>query len=358
MKLLLVEFWHSHIYAEALLPRFEQLGVEVVPFRECAYFDCDSVTARPNIWLRVQEKFRWGPSVNRLNDDLVARARDTGADAAFIIRGGLIFPETIRRLKDLGVWVVGWNNDDPFSPMSPRYLWRHLLSALSMYDRYFAYRHANVPRYLERGCPRVEVLRSYYIKELNYHMADTSGSPYQCDVSFSGHWEADGREQYIGALLDAPDFRFRLFGTFWDRASDYARIQNRLGVIRPVYKHDYNLVLNSTKIALVFLSKLNNDTYTRRCFEIPAAGTFMLSEYTDDLNAMFKEGVEAEYFRSKRELLDKARYYLGHDEARKRIAQAGHERVLKDGHEAIDRVKEIVRIIQKDLGEKRASENA
>ena len=48
----------------------------------------------------------------------------------------------------------------------------------------------------------------------------------------------------------------------------------------------------------------------------------MLSQYTDDLDSMFKEGVEAEYFRDKEEMMDKIRYYLKHDDKREKNSQS------------------------------------
>jgi spore maturation protein CgeB len=159
---------------------------------------------------------------------------------------------------------------------------------------------------------------------------------------FVGHYEDDGRDDYIKALLDS-EMDFRLFGPLWERSKYCRYMLDKLGRIDYLVG-DYNLALNSTKIALTFLSKLNNDSYTRRCFEIPAAGTFMLSEYTDDLNSMFKEGVEAEYFRGKQEMIDKVRYYLKHDKERERIALAGHRRVTKDGHEVTDRARTIMKV--------------
>jgi len=98
----------------------------------------------------------------------------------------------------------------------------------------------------------------------------------------------------------------------------------------------------------VFLSRLNHDTYTRRCFEIPATGTLMLSEYTPDLATLFEEGVEAEFFRGPQELLDKVRFYMRHEEARRRIGQAGRARLLKDGHEALDRARQVLDAMRED----------
>ena len=76
----------------------------------------------------------------------------------------------------------------------------------------------------------------------------------------------------------------------------------------------------------------------------------MCSQYTDDLDSMFKEGVEAEYFRDKEEMINKIRYYLKHDAEREKIAFAGYERLLRDGHEITDRAGEILRIHREHFG--------
>ena len=71
----------------------------------------------------------------------------------------------------------------------------------------------------------------------------------------------------------------------------------------------------------------------------------MLSEYTDDLNSLFAEGKECEYFRSPDEMMEKAQFYISQRKARERIAAASYRRVQSDGHEAIDRARQILAAI-------------
>lgn len=153
--------------------------------------------------------------------------------------------------------------------------------------------------YRRLGYNNTSLLRSYYIKEKNFPIPKLPTKKYCHNVVFIGHFEDDGREEYIKCLMKDDEIDFHLYGTLWDRSKYAMEIRSRFGEIKPLYD-DYNLVLNSARIALVFLSKRNNDTYTRRCFEITAARTFMLSEYTEDLDSMFKEGVEAEVFPGQR----------------------------------------------------------
>jgi spore maturation protein CgeB len=67
-----------------------------------------------------------------------------------------------------------------------------------------------------------------------------------------------------------------------------------------------------------------------RDFEAPMCGTFYLTEHQDELAEFFDIGREIETFRTQAELIDKARYYLAHDEAREKVRRAGRERAQRD----------------------------
>jgi len=347
MRLLLAEDWELPWHGETFRRRFEELGHQVIPFRFAEYFPRPAggpLKRFLRTGLRAQHKLRFGPRVRKVNRELLAVAEREKPDAAFLYRATLLWPSTVERLRSRGIRVAGYNNDDPFSPLQPRYVWRHLLAAVKHCDVYFAYREANLPRYRELGCPRSELLRSFYIREIHRPLAEPPSD--RCDVSFTGHWEDDGREDAIAAILAEPSIAFRLHGNMWERGGRFAEISRRCGPIKLAYGEDYNRILNSSRIVLAFLSRLNNDTYTRRNFEIPAAGAFMLSQHSNELGSLFKEGSEAEYFRTPAEMMDKIRYYLKHEDARVRIARAGRERLLRGGHEALDRARQVVETLE------------
>jgi len=67
-----------------------------------------------------------------------------------------------------------------------------------------------------------------------------------------------------------------------------------------------------------------------RLFELPANGVMQISDGGDHLGEFFEVGTEIERHRSADELIDKIRYYLDHDEERRRIALGGFRRIMKD----------------------------
>jgi spore maturation protein CgeB len=348
-KILVVGDFHSDIYEKAFYEAFIKLGFNTDKFSWHEYFG--QKTYQRNIskwklltqlWPKIQYRYSFGPIINRINEDLIAKVRESSPDLVFIYRGIHILPKTLKNISKSGIIIFGYNNDDPFSKKYPFYFWRHFMSAIFLHNYIFSYRYKNINEYNKIGYNNTSLLRSYYIAKDNFPITNIKTNKYECDVTFIGHFEDDGRDEYIKTLID-NGINLKLFGPDWQRSKHYDFFVEKLGQVNAL-KEDYNLAINSAKIALVFLSKLNNDTYTRRVFEIIVTKTLMLSTYTDDLNSLFEENKEAVYFRSKEDLLKKVKFYLSNPELRSNIAKAGYDRLLKDGHEVSDRVKEIIRV--------------
>ena len=67
-----------------------------------------------------------------------------------------------------------------------------------------------------------------------------------------------------------------------------------------------------------------------RNFEIPGCGGFQLTGHAENLGEYYVDGEEVVCFNTFSELLEKARYYQDHEEARARIARAGYARTLSE----------------------------
>ena len=135
----------------------------------------------------------------------------------------------------------------------------------------------------------------------------------------------------------------------------WGSVSNRHYLLQKLY-HDHNITkfnstllgknytkaINSFDIAICFLRNDNKDFQTTRSVEIPACGTFMMAERTKEHQSLFKEGVEAEFFSSKEELLEKIRYYLKNKDKRNQIARAGRKRCEKSGYSNDKVIKKIL----------------
>jgi spore maturation protein CgeB len=341
MKILLAGDWNSIIYEEPLYQAFMRLGADVHKFSWHQYFATfDDQNSLESLIKKIQNKFLIGPLIHKVNQDLVEQTLDCKPDVLFVFRGSHIGRSTLERIrKELkGIRIFGYNNDDPYSPKYRPWVWRKFKHALPSYDMMYAYRNHNIQDFLNAGAKRSRLLRSWYLSEYNFPTTLTveERSLFESDVTFIGHYEDDGRLSYIENLINGQ-YKFRLFGTGWQRAASLSPALASMGPILPVRGHEYNLAINGAKVALCFLSKLNRDSYTRRCFEIPASGSVLLSEYSDDLAKMFEPDREAFYFRSEAELIFKLETILKNESLRMRVREAAFRRLKDDGHDVMSR---------------------
>lgn len=349
MKVLVVGDWLAEIYEESFYKAFKEHDCEVSKFSWIQYFKYYQYANRfkvksnffLSIYYRIQNRFTFGPELIRINSDLLRDAVDSKYDLIFIYRGTHIFPSTIKKLKATGAKVFGYNNDDPFSKHYPRYFWRHFVRGVKHYDHIFSYRSKNIEDYRKIGYQNTSILRSYYLKERNFPLPSIK-QEYVSDVVFIGHYEDDGRDETLLYLLNSG-VDLKLYGTGWERSPLFTEISGLTGNIVPVYT-EYNEVLNGAKIALVFLSKLNNDTYTRRVFEIPAAKTVMLSEYTEDMAGLYQSDKEIFFFTDKNNCLATIQNLLCNPELLEAVASQAYERLIDDGHEVYDRIGNVLEL--------------
>jgi spore maturation protein CgeB len=141
----------------------------------------------------------------------------------------------------------------------------------------------------------------------------------------------------------------RVFGPYWGRAPDVHPNLQTTDIF--LAGEEYGRAVAATKINLCFLRKENRDLQTTRTMEIPACGAFMLAERTDEHLALFREGIEADFFSSNEELIRKAKYYLQHDDERVRIAAAGRARCLSSGYDNHSRLGWMIeRVLEQTSG--------
>ncbi|MDV5228374.1 glycosyltransferase [Providencia rettgeri] len=353
MKILVVGDWYLPIYEQALYDAFSNLGHNVDKFSWIEYFkyyqypklNKADKNKLKSIYYRLQNRFTIGPSVNNLNHDLINKNKKNKYDLIFIYRGTHIYKNTIKKLKKTGAIIFAYNNDDPFSQNYPKYFWRHFIKSIPECDHVFSYREKNINEYVNAGAKSVSILMSYYIKNKNYFIAPThshnKNASNPIKIVFIGHFENDGRDDIILRLAQS-DYNFNLFGTEWDKSKHFNKLTAILGKIEPIYSTEYNELLNDVDISLVFFSKMNNDQYTRRVFELPITKTLMISERTEKMMSLFNEGSEILFFNDVEEILEKIKLLDNNRVLMEKIKNNAYKRVTQDGHEVQDRAIQII----------------
>ena len=344
MRILLAGDYAFHIYEPACAQALTELGHEVIRFSWHPYFEGIRGALERHYTIH-------GPRSRRLNVDLLDAAAGAKPDVVLVWRGTHVRGETITEIRRrTGAFVVSYNNDDPFSPaygksssIFRRRLWQVFLRSIPAYDMHFAYRRHNVDEFAAMGARRVSMLLPYFIPDRDRPLAltDEDERRFGCDVTFVGHYEADGRLECLVRMVEAG-LKVRLFGTGWTKRVLGGAFRH-FGDVVPVRGVDYTKALRGAKVCLAFLSKLNRDAYTRRTFEIPATASVMLSEYSPELDTLFEEDKEVLLFRSPSEGVEKARSIVGDPLHRSRIGEAARRRCLESGYDVKSRMAQWVR---------------
>mgnify|MGYP006091382301 CR=1 FL=1 len=348
MKILIAGDWHSELHEESIFDAFTKLGHTPYKFSWHQYFTAKGqANLFTRLWLKGQNKYMIGPTVSKLNNDFFDFAVKVQPAFIFIYRGSHIRASTVRKIQQSlkNTYVIGYNNDDPFAVEYPWWQWRHFLASVPLYDLTLAYRKHNIDEYLAVGAKRVELLRSWFIPERNYPMELTQleKEQYACDVVFVGHYEDDGRLACMEEIV-RRGWRLRIFGPGyeWDPVIRNSPILAGHMPVRLVWGNDYNLALCGAKIALCFFSQLNRDTYTRRCFEIPASEILLMSRFTEEMSSLFSADHEAVFFKDVDSMAIRIEALLMDEAQRIKIARAGRKRVLSDGHDVVSRMQSVL----------------
>lgn len=349
MKLLIWGNFTYPVYERAFAQAWRGLGWEACEFTWLPFF-CGRIG-------QVQALLPFpSPASIRSNAAFKALARQTRPDVVLVWGGHHVFPSTFEYIKRSSNSIfVSYNNDDPFGllaknhrPWHRHYLFYWYFRSLPLMDMVLVFRHVNVGESLAMGAKRSAVMKPYFIpgKDKPMNLTEEDQHRFKCDVVFAGHYEPDGREKYIQALIKAG-LHVRLFGGKYWTKEVLGNAAEHIGPVHEALGDDYTKALCGAKMCLCFLSKWNRDTYTRRCFEIPASGALLLSERTTDLRHLFREDEEAIFFSSVDELVDKALWLRANPGIAQRIAAAGYQRVHTDGHSVNDRAHQFYEMCKK-----------
>ena len=251
-------------------------------------------------------------------------------------------PQTLDRLRSLGVVTVSYMIDNAFGPRQDPG-WRLYMRCISHFDLHVTQRDVNVTDYLAHGARDVLKVQTAFEPTMHYpppagwsdadrdRAVSFIGSPYDQRALFlTDLW----KKFQVPVVISGADFMWRT------RLSDEAAQALYTG--HELHGAAYREGVWRSKINLSFLTHSNQDEFAHKSFEIAGCGGFLLAERSGGHRERFVEDEEAVFFDGLDECAAKIARYLPDEAARTRIAAAGYARAVRSGYSNDAQVGRIV----------------
>lgn len=189
-------------------------------------------------------------------------------------------------------------------------------------------------------------------KEITDNDKKTFGS----DITFVGNLGSKTqyliRRKYLNRVL-REGFQLKWWGPkIPKKLSTIFIIFGRLGKAyggKFIWGEEYAKVAKLSKIFLAFDSMPHmRKSMSARMYTAVGCGAFYMCQYVDGIEEVLVPDKEIITFSSDVEMIDKIKFYLHHEEIRKRIAENGKKRVLNE-HTYEIRIKQMLKIIESVL---------
>ena len=306
----------------------KEMGHDVVAYSH-TYVSEPNKIRPPTLLYKIFWKLRIPLDDMGVNFALRREIKKNSFDVIWIEKGNMIWPWTLKHLKRLSPnsALISCSEDDMFvrHGHSLWYRW-----GVCNYDIVFTTKTYNLNELLSFGVKRTVLFLDSYDEQMHKQIsqAKLQKNRFSSDVSAVGAFE---NERAMSILYLAQNgIKVTVWGNGW---GGWVNRHPNLDVRNEfLFGEDYSRAICASKININFLRKINRDEVTSRSVEIPACGGFMLAERTERHSSYFEEGIEAEFFSSNQELLEKVRIFLQKDLEREKIAMAGYLRCIKSGY--------------------------
>ncbi len=243
----------------------------------------------------------------------------------FCIKGILVSSRALTFIKKHVPFVqlVHFYTDNPFVVWNGN-SHQTVLSCFPLWDTFFIWSQLLIKPLLTAGCKRVEYLPFVVDPEVLGVDDLTSPATLSYDVCFMGSWDKK-REKYLEFLAKKiPSINIGIWGNGW--------VEN-IASKHPLHKYIQGNALYGKKMASIFLSSRivlnflrpqNETSHNMRTIEATAVGAFLLTQRSyEQAVLLFRDEQELACFNNEHDLVEKVKYYLEHEQRRRKIAFAG-----------------------------------
>jgi spore maturation protein CgeB len=323
---------------------FEELGCAVVPFSSHIHYPKVGLVKR--IWNKMCNRFNIGFRNKEMQKSLLLLAEQEFPEWVHIQLPLGFDKKTIKALQNKNIFVTEYFNDDAFSKKQPFGAHWKFRNTLKLYDGHFVWRARDIEVYKRVGASHVEHSPPYYDPERVFISTPLEKpAEFLADAAFMGHWEDDWRVDCLDALsCRGLDVIIRGGPEGWETAIKGREI-GKLSPIKWADDTEYRRVYSNVVAGLCFFSKINNDEWTRRAFEIVALGGVLVCERTNEASNYFKDREEAFFFSSIDELIEIVCDLKENTNMRESVRVAGHKRLLEGGNSILERAEQVYQFV-------------
>lgn len=306
-----VQFGLEVFYKNAL----EKLGHEVFLLGLIDYSN-RIIKEKERIYSRLGKMKRYGNAPYFHSQDLADNVKKIQPDLTIVFKCEAMSPALLSSIKD-NTGTTLWNiyPDHPFA--IPGVGAVQLAPLLSLYDCVFTFSRSLFPVFYQIGAKEVQWLPFGYGENQFRPIQQNPGIP----LSYFGAWGPIQER----LLMELDESELSIFGPNWSKV--------KYGKVRKAWKENQGMgtsmtdMITDTQIVFNIVRAEHGAFHTMKTFEIPAAGGFLLSNYSAEQELFFEAEQEIVFFNTIEEAKDKISYYKKHPELRNKIRKAAQERV-------------------------------
>lgn len=242
---------------------------------------------------------------NRIAIELVAKAQEVNPDIVWVFKGMRILPKALKDLREMGIKVVNYNPDHPFFFSSRGSGNSNVTASIGLYDMHLCY-DKRVAQRIEKefGIQTAMLPFGYELSEADFN--EIKNAEEVNEACFIGTCDKIRVDHVMHVA--SHGIPVNVFGNSW--AKMLPGSAKNVIVHDPVYGKDFWLNMRKYRLQLNIFRPHNIGSHNMRTFETPAVGGIQLAPDSPDHREYFEPEKEIFLYRSKGEMVSRAKEIL------------------------------------------------
>jgi spore maturation protein CgeB len=262
----------------------------------------------------------------------------------WVFKGQEIYPETVRKIKDKGIFICNYNADHPFIIYSRGSGSSNVKKSIGLYNLHFSYSKEVVSKIEQEFKIKSEWLPfGYELDDEIYH--ESAEIEELNKVCFLGNPDKI-RANLLFEIADSG-IEIDVYGHNWVKwLNNHPNIQ----YFDAVYLDNMWKTLRKYRVQLNIFRPHNVGSHNMRSFEVPAIGGIMLAEDSPEHRLFFKNEYDIHLFRDANSAIDKINYLRSLDEEKaENIRNLARETSVEKKYSYRERAKKVAYCLTQEL---------